>query len=991
MKKNNLLCSIIVASFAMVLSSCHSASSTTQNLEVQGHVIAQHGFMAKSLLVTNDDEVHFRDIAYGNGIYMIVGGKGAIYTSPDAKQWTEQNGVTGVNLNGIVYNKYHNAFYAVGDNGKMFKSADGVYWEDYKELNQAINLYTISVLPDGNEVIGGSDGSIFEINLASKKQLVRYYQMGLKSGYDSSKVTSIANSSTYMVAGSLAGSLDIKHNDKFHDDDWVYSASSNNSGISDLAHYEKTDMFMSLSKDGYLSTSNAAVYESPWSSLSYIGYPDAASYKAGITSNSLAFDDQDGYIFVAGGGKDNKDTFIRYTKNQAKWNVDDVLSPQVGSLNKVRCFNGFPEPMCIAVGDKKAIVIIKIENGKPVPEPIDILKPKITAVMPQDGEENVYTNPLMGLTFNKPVGNVNNSTVHLYKDGGEDPIKLDGFKASDNDDDYTFEPAHVLEKYTKYHLVVDSAIKDKKNQSIEGKVFTFMTGNLSYPTVQVTDPKNNAISAPVLPNIKATFSEDVENVNSKNVTLFESDSKQIVEINQPAKIDSQNFIITPVNKLESLRKYCISFDRGITNLSKVALKHKYTSCFTTGSFEAPVVTLDKPSDGEIDVPQMARPLFSFSTEVVGVDANSVTLHEASEDGATVKLASIDYNSKTNKYEALPESALKLNTQYYISFGSGIKDAKDEANSLIPKVFRFKTTANPVVAVIAGDKCIYNYKLPNVLGCFKPSKYPTAVIYVKSYKKYFSVGSGGTAYSSIDGVNWNSMSVVTTNNLNAIAILNHDLPYIVTVGDKGTIVSSNDMGQNWSIRTSPTGSKNLTNIYSDGARFIIDVDGSEWLVSEDGGATWAKDTAIGKLPATGTHLILSASNGQYIAGGDKGAVYTSIDNMATWTQKRSLLNGTNALNKHVYVSDLDLNLFAGNANMLFVGNSDALTNDSFTRITDVSTNAKENYTSISVTPYGYVYMVSTLGGLYFTADGYHWTNIAKAAANEYLAGVATVDD
>ena len=68
------------------------------------------------------------DIAYGSGTYVVVGGYGEIFTSPNLITWTERTspGVTANSLHSVTH--INGLFAAVGSSGTIITSPDGIIW-----------------------------------------------------------------------------------------------------------------------------------------------------------------------------------------------------------------------------------------------------------------------------------------------------------------------------------------------------------------------------------------------------------------------------------------------------------------------------------------------------------------------------------------------------------------------------------------------------------------------------------------------------------------------------------------------------------------------------------------------------------------------------------------------------------------------------------------------------------------------------------------------
>ena len=76
----------------------------------------------------SDSTVILRDIAYGAGLYVVVGDNGTVLTSTNLYSWTEQESPTSNPLYGIVYSD--GKFVAVGDFGTVIYSEDGTAWAE---------------------------------------------------------------------------------------------------------------------------------------------------------------------------------------------------------------------------------------------------------------------------------------------------------------------------------------------------------------------------------------------------------------------------------------------------------------------------------------------------------------------------------------------------------------------------------------------------------------------------------------------------------------------------------------------------------------------------------------------------------------------------------------------------------------------------------------------------------------------------------------------
>ena len=94
-------------------------------------------------------------VTYGNGTFVAVGWFGAILTSRDGVDRTEQDSPTSDDLNGVTYG--NGTFVAVGDGGAILTSPDGVSWTVRTLGDNNLNGVTYG---NGTFVAVGDDGTI---------------------------------------------------------------------------------------------------------------------------------------------------------------------------------------------------------------------------------------------------------------------------------------------------------------------------------------------------------------------------------------------------------------------------------------------------------------------------------------------------------------------------------------------------------------------------------------------------------------------------------------------------------------------------------------------------------------------------------------------------------------------------------------------------------------------------------------------------------------
>lgn len=680
---------VISLGLATILAACvndNNAGGSTQYLTATSQKSAVKGLQ----LSTTTDYSTLRDVAKGNGIYVVVGDNGTIVTSKDGVNWQPQDGVVSENLSGVTYNTANKLFYAVGDAGLIISSTDGVEWTVYKNLIPSVKLNSVMSVK-GDEVIAGESGNIFEIAVTSKRGMVT-----VRSLDEAANATSTSfNGSDTMVIGTASGSLYYKTYGTFSTANWLRTKTFTNMPISDIS-YDAIDSWITA------TTLNGAVVQSSdgktWSSPILV---DPMS-KATISLNSIAIEPLTDRFLVVGGDERQND-FVRFSSDFNQWSTDSL--PAKYQIQKVRCFDA---SSCVAVGDKKTLVVASKKSDLSGMDwkSIDLIQPRVELKSPIDNSIDNSTQPVIKLGFNKHVNNVSANTISLHEGSSTGPtIPLSNITTSEND--FVFNPLVKLNDSTKYVVVVADGITDDSNYKTPATSFSFTTGDFTAPTVAELYPENGSTDIPVKPMIKLNFSELVKNVNTTNVTLHQdSPTGALIPISDITQDVNNVYMFTPAAALKEITKYYVVVNGNITDLHNNNLVATQFS-FTTGDFTAPSVAILSPSDNATGVLTTASVQIKFSEPVSNVSKNTVVIRAGSITGTAIAIESVTAQAD-NVYAFTPVAgALDTDTKYYVTFNDGITDKS--GNALTKTQFAFTTvkpapqniTFSPIVGVKVG--------------------------------------------------------------------------------------------------------------------------------------------------------------------------------------------------------------------------------------------------------------------------------------------------
>ena len=216
--------------------------------------------------------------------------------------------------------------------------------------------------------------------------------------------------------------------------------------------------------------------------------------------------------------------------------------------------------------------------------------------------------------------------------------------------------------------------------------------------------------------------------------------------------------------------------------------------------------------------------------------------------------------------------------------------------------------------------------------------------------FVTVGAAGTAFASVDAINWTAVNSAVTTDLNAVAFGGGKW---VAVGAGGITTNSVD-ASTWT--TSASGTTNDLYALTVGANGVVAVGANGTILrTADGGTSWSTQTS----GTTANLYGATYANGKYIAVGAGGTVLTSSDGNS-WVVGTAA--GTKDLKSVAYSTRALLHVAVG-ANGVMFSSTDALT---WTAITPVTANA------LNSVSYGNQFTaVGDAGTILASTDGVNW--------------------
>jgi len=250
-----------------------------------GYILSSDDGQHWEVAIRLDGGNHLKDIVYADGRFVAVGQHatfitggiieyGAIFTSNDGVEWTEQDSTTRNNLTGVSYGD--GQYVAVGWRGTILKSGDGTSWS-IVESPTPYDLEDVAYGDSGFVAVGyrgvivhSADGSEWNLRANDLENWMYKYGVGYGNG-------------AYMVVGGRNG-VALTSSDGIN---WTNQASGTNSHLNDVVYGD--GIFMAVGEAGAFALAEGLGWSYPptgsMTSLNTVSYGNGKFVAAGITRN----------------------------------------------------------------------------------------------------------------------------------------------------------------------------------------------------------------------------------------------------------------------------------------------------------------------------------------------------------------------------------------------------------------------------------------------------------------------------------------------------------------------------------------------------------------------------------------------------------------------------------------------------------------------------------------------------------------------------------
>ncbi|MCX7678775.1 MAG: Ig-like domain-containing protein [Spirochaetes bacterium] len=343
--------------------------------------------------------------------------------------------------------------------------------------------------------------------------------------------------------------------------------------------------------------------------------------------------------------------------------------------------------------------------------PADTTPPEVTYKNPNNGANN-WSDGKITVIFSEDVKGVS-ATSFYVKDDTTSEILPSVVSYSSASFTATLTVSTTIPYERTFTAYLTNAIKDSAGNKLNPTSWSFSSPQDTIPpTVVSVYPPQGTNSYPINGEVRAIFSEDIQNYSSTNFYLTPSVSANIT-------YDSQTKTLTliPTVSLQGDTLYTVTIKGGTSGIKDKAktpnsMTNDYTWSFRTQYIEdktppAIVAGSRDPAPGATGVPLTKIISVKFTEHVVNA-TTKVTLWK----GSTQVASTVSYSSANFEAKIIPDEQLMHSTAYTVKIFGGPTGIKDAAGNYLPSddTWSFTTEADTTPPTI-----IERYPLPGATG------------------------------------------------------------------------------------------------------------------------------------------------------------------------------------------------------------------------------------------------------------------------------------
>ncbi|MEK3714058.1 Ig-like domain-containing protein [Paenibacillus sp. FSL R7-0333] len=623
------------------------------------------------------DDINVNGVAIGSDTLVAVGKAGKIVTASSPSTWAVRDSGVNEDLNSIIHKGTGGEFVAVGDNGILLTSTDGVSWTP-SDGSFGMNWNGVSY-GDGKLVIVGDSGFIMEKSDTGTDWEIVY-------SATNENLNAVAYGNGTFVAVGDNGTVVMSKDGS----DWTKMTSKTTNKLNGIIF--GGGMFVAVGASGTIITS-------PESSKGAAKVLESKVNLNGITFGNSVF------MAAGDGGKVFSTTDLGQT-----WKPETTNA--TANLNGIVFFQGLNQ--FIAAGDSGEIIMSYV-----VPN-----IPRVLSLTPGNDETDVDIDRNLEIMFNQPV-EAGTENIYIFK-AADTSTPVETIPADDTSrvtvnpatNTVTINPGKDFDAGAKYAVTVDANAFTNGasgNAAITAEEWSFTTvagpGDTEAPTVSDYSPVPGAVGVAIDTNLTLTFSEDVT-TDSGNIVIYDSMDEgnlMVIPVNSADVTVKDNVVtIVPYDDFKYSTTYFVNIDEGAfkdlaENANSYAgISDKETWQFTTEEAPdttPPVVSGFSPKDGATNEEIGTNLTLAFNEDVQKGEGQIKIINSTNSEVPPVTLP-VDSDEVIIDGKVVtinPEADLDYSTTYYVQIeNNAFADMSGNSYAGITNdtTWRFTTTSEP---------------------------------------------------------------------------------------------------------------------------------------------------------------------------------------------------------------------------------------------------------------------------------------------------------
>jgi hypothetical protein len=306
----------------------------------------------------------------------------------------------------------------------------------------------------------------------------------------------------------------------------------------------------------------------------------------------------------------------------------------------------------------------------------------IATLQSPDPATNVPINTPIVLHFNKPVTGVNANNVRLLQ--GSTYYGFLSITGPDGQNNYTL-TTPALKTSAAYTITLSKNIADIDGNALNPETLSFTTVSTPVVVNIFPDPSN----FPVNSRIYLTFNQQVFNMDTQNVTLYQGTTNIPITL---LTTDGINYQIIP-SSFSPSTTYTLSLSSGVTNsygLTLTPINYTIQTSPAGSTQDQPAVRMIQP-DPTTNVALNSQIVVQFSEPVENVNTSNVAL--------TGGGASIAQTDNATSYIITPAQALSPGQTYSLTLSAGITSLASNT-PISSTTFQFSTALTQIDVSLA---------------------------------------------------------------------------------------------------------------------------------------------------------------------------------------------------------------------------------------------------------------------------------------------------